>query len=218
MKQRSSNNWKTKSGTWDALKTEFIDFDSNYPFLNCKSVEFENIVNCNDNKKIVANSLISMFLDDYILERFWNRPLNYLERFANCTVMSPDFSLLVGMPEPLQMFQVYRNRLVGYIWQNRGLNVVPCISWSDSKSFEYCFNGVVENSIVAVSNVGCRNTEHKKFFDSGFDAMIEKLNPSKILFMCNKKFRSDYKQENIIFLDTFFDKKRKIWEAEADKV
>jgi len=159
-----------------------------------------------------------MFLDDYILERFWNRPLNYLERFKDCTVMSPDFSLLVGMPEPLQMFQVYRNRLVGYIWQSKGLNVVPCISWSDKQSFEYCFNGVEVGSVVAISNVGCRNLDNKKFFDSGFDAMIEKLKPSKILFMCNKKFRSEYKQENIIFIDSFFDKKRKIWEVEADKV
>ena len=60
--------------------------------------------------------------------------------------------------------------------------------------------------------------ENKKFFDKGFEEMNKRINPSKILFMCNKKFRSDYKQENIIFLDTFFDKKRKIWEVEADKV
>ena len=210
MKQRSSYNWKTKSGSWDALKTELISFNGDYPVLRCYSNEHKAVAICNDYKKINKDSIVSMFVDDYILERFWNNPVKYIEIFktANC-VMSPDYSLLIGMPKPMQMWNVYRNRLVGYVWQNAGINVIPTISWSDKDSFEYCFNGIEIGSIVAVSNTGCRNEEQKMYFDEGFKKMIDVKKPKKVLMQCGKKWETHYENENIIFLDSFWDNKRK---------
>ena len=123
--------------------------------------------------------------------------------------MSPDYSLLLGMPKPMQMWNVYRNRLVGYVWQSTGINVIPTISWSDKNSFEYCFNGVGIGSVVAVSNIGCRNEENKYYFDAGFEELKNRINPTKIIFQCNKKYKEYYKDERIIFVDSFWDNKRK---------
>lgn len=211
MKQRSSHNWKTKSGGWDSLNTTLINFSENYPVLSSilEVVDFQLIV-CNNYKAITDKSLVSMFVDDYILERYWNNPTKYISYFEKTKyIMSPDFSIYVDMPQPMQMWNIYRSRLVGYIWQSAGLNVIPTISWGGVNTFEFCFEGVKYGSVVAVSNIGCRNEEHKKFFDSGFIEMIKVINPKQILFLCNKKYRKDYIQENIIFLDSFWDLKRK---------
>lgn len=211
MKQRSSDNWKAKPGGWDCLNTELIDFEQDYPILSSifKHVHFQSVVNCNNYKSINENSLISFFVDDYILERFWNNPVKYIYVFRNAKyVMSPDFSLLIGMPKPMQMWNIYRNRLIGNVWQNAGIKVIPTITWSDKKSFEYCFEGVEKGSVVAVSNIGCRNEENKYYFDAGFNEMIKRIHPSTILFQCNKKHKEQYKDERIIFLSSMWDNKR----------
>ena len=109
----------------------------------------------------------------------------------------------------MQEWNVYRNRLVGYVWQCEGIKVIPTISWSDKSSFQFCFNGIEKNSVVAISNTGCRNDEQKKYFDEGFGEMIKRIEPRKIIFQCNKKYRSFYNDENIIFIESFWDNKRK---------
>ena len=211
MKQRSSHNWKTKSGGWDSLNTELIDFYLDYPVLSSMLQVYSfQLVICNNYNAITEQSLISTFVDDYILERYWNAPKKYIEYFKKAKyVMSPDYSLLLGMPKPMQMWNVYRNRLVGHVWQSAGINVIPTISWSDKNSFEYCFNGIGIGSIVAVSNIGCVNEEKKYYFDAGFEELKNRINPTKILFQCNKKYKEHYKDERIIFVDSFWDNKRK---------
>lgn len=207
MQTRSSHNWKTKAGTWDALNVEYIDFEADYPKICSRATQItlSKIVLCHDYKNLQPDCLVSTFVDDYILERFWNKPLLYIERFKQAAIVfSPDFSLLIGMPKPMQMWNVYRNRLVGYIWQKAGLNVVPTISWSDENSFEYCFESVKKGSAVAVSNCG----GEKECFDNGFEAMQRAIEPSRIYFQCTKKLQSCYSAQNIVFLQSYFDLKR----------
>lgn len=211
MNNRSSYKWKCKPGGWDVLNTELINFNEDYPQIgNVREVSSFVTTICNDYKKISQYSLISTFVDDYILERYWNNPLKYVAYYKTGKyVMSPDYSLLVGMPEPMQKWNLYRNRLVGHVWQEHGLNVIPTISWSDELSLNYYLNGINKNMVVAVSNCGVRNENHKKYFDAGFFKMVEKINPSQIIFQCNSKYKCEYSQSNIIFIDSFWDFKRK---------
>jgi hypothetical protein len=210
MKTRSSANWNTLGGTIDSLNINYIDFDGDYPEIgnNYEVKDFE-VAIANNYKTINEKSLVSMFIDDYLLERFWKSPLRYAEMFGIAKyVMSPDYSLLVGMPTAMQQWNVYRNRMVGYIWQSREIKVIPTISWSDYSSFEYCFKGIKEESVVAISNTGCRKEEQKKYFDDGLNELIRSVKPSKILFQCNKRFRDSYKSNKFIFLESYWDKKR----------
>lgn len=69
---------------------------------------------------------IHFFLDDCRFEWCWSDPMRYvpmLRRFA--CVFTPDFSVYVDMAMPQQLYNVYRGRTVGRIWQKAGLNVVP---------------------------------------------------------------------------------------------
>lgn len=219
MQTRTSKSWKCKPGGWDALHTELLDFYEDYPILNCKSLEFDFIINMNDNKNLHPGGLISTFLDDYHLERFWNNPTYYANKFAKsgCSIMSPDYSLLIGMPKPMQIWNTYRNRFIGHIFAKFGCNVVPTITWSDSSSFEFCFNGVAQGSIVAVSNIGALTEEHDAFFSSGYNAMLNAINPSRVIFMANKKFGPRYADKRVTFVNSFFNRRKIKWAEEPGK-
>jgi hypothetical protein len=210
---RSSKKWKCKAGTWDPINVELLvemELEGGSMCLNATQSEYNVEIICNHYKDIIPGCLVSTFVDDYILERFWNHPQNYIERFKPAAaVMSPDFSLLVGMPEAMIRWQIYKNRFVGAYWAHHGLNVIPTVGWADQESFSYCFDGIKPGSIVAVSNIGCRNQEARDFFDLGLAALKERIQPSKIIFKCAKALRKYYESENIVFLNSYWDEKRK---------
>ena len=78
-----------------------------------------------------------------------------------------------------QLESVAKNRWVGAYWQSKGLTVIPTIAWSTPRSYEFCFDGVEKNGIVAIGMIGCKN--NKLGFLRGYNAMLEKLNPESII-------------------------------------
>lgn len=83
----------------------------------------------------------------------------------------------------MQQWNVYRNRWCGRYWQELGFQVIPSVSWSTQESFDFCFEGVSQNSLIAVSAVGVKldePLEHDRFM-LGFREMVERLSPSTIL-------------------------------------
>lgn len=123
------------------------------------------------------------YLDDYQFERFWNYPIrytNYLSSFDG--VLSPDYSVYEDYPIIIQKMNVYRNRALGAYWQSLGINVIPSVSWNTQSSFEYCFEGIEEGSIVAISTVGVLRTKRlKELLLIGFGEMINRIKPKGVL-------------------------------------
>lgn len=103
---------------------------------------------------------IHFFLDDYQFERLWRSPQTYINMLSkfDC-VLTPDFSLYTDMPKAMMIWNTYRSRLLGNFWQQEGLTVVPTVSWADEDSFDFCFDGLPLNSILAISTVGIKQTE-----------------------------------------------------------
>jgi hypothetical protein len=220
MDTRSSDNWGKKPGGWDSLNLTLLNSEEDWPEINCTKANVEYIVNVNDRKKISKGCTVSTFIDDYHLERLWNQPVRYGNRFLHLEVghvMSPDFSLFIGMPKPMMIWNTYRSRMVGRLWADMGLNVIPTVTWADHNSFEFCFEGIAKGSVVAISDVGIRDNEERYYFDLGYHRMIEVIKPRQILFMTGKKSRPLYEHQDVVFLDSFFTKKRKQWEAEAKR-
>lgn len=218
---KSRKNWSSLPGGWDALHLEHLYFEGDYPEIYSDVIPIKSckLVAIHDNNAIKENCFVHSFVNDYLQERFWNCPGRYVEKFKKCAaVMSPDFSLLLNMPKPLQTYNVYRNRYVGFMWQIAGVKIIPTVTWSDKDSFEFCFNGIGYNSVVAVSNIGCKTEQQKKYFDAGYNEMIDRINPKKIIFMCVKKLIHEYENERVIFIDSHFDKKRKQWAEESEMV
>ena len=131
---------------------------------------------------------LHFFLDDYQFYRVWNELKcngEIIKEFAGA--LSPDFSLYLDYPISLQIYNTYRNRYCGAYWQSLGVKVIPTIGWSDESSFDFCFEGVEKGSVVAVGTVGVMNDENaKKLFLKGYNEMMKRLEPKKIIVYGSK--------------------------------
>ena len=142
---------------------------------------------------------VHFFIDDYRFEGIYRHPEKSLEKLSQYAfVLTPDFSTYAEMQPWRQIESVGRNRWVGAYWQSKGLNVVVTLSWSTVNSFEYSFDGVEKNAIVAISTVGCRKSKFN--FLRGYDAMLERVEPEAILClgepfpeMCGNLVKVEYR-------------------------
>ena len=207
MRTKTSDNWNFKSGTWDALKTSYIDFED-YPMIGSQITieqQTETIL-CIETKKITKNSLINMFVDDYRLERYWNRIDYYANIFkAAKYVMTPDFSALVGMPEDMIKWNIYRSRLIGHVYEKYKINVIPTITWTNSESYPYICKGIKPKSTIAVSNIGARTDKAIEIFNSGLQEVIKQIEPTQIVICSNKKYKQMYENEIFYHIKPFWD-------------
>ncbi len=166
------------------------DFSSNgkwgIPIIKKQELATDNIklvacsdTRCNDND-INKKCGVHFFVDDYRFSRIYDTPERTLSKYSQYAfLLSPDYSMYADMALWRQMESISKNRWVGAFWQSKGLTVIPTISWSTPRSFEFCFDGVEKNSIVAIGTVGCRRS--KLSFMRGYDEMLKRINPSSII-------------------------------------
>lgn len=156
------------------------------PVIIADEVNYSDFIGFNyaNTAKDRAEKAVHFFLDDYQFTRLWNRPRDYINLLSKFScVLSPDFSLYTDFPVAMQIYNHYRKHWLGAYWQAWGIRVIPTICWSDEKSFDWCFDGEPVGGTVAVSSVGTqRSEETKRAFLLGYDAMLERLSPSKIIF------------------------------------
>ena len=163
--------------------TDYWNIPKVKPCIEVGTTEFIPF-NCAKTDKHPENKGIHTFVDDYQINRVWNYPERYIELFKrfNC-VMSPDYSLYTNYPLALQLWNHYRKMWITAYMQEYGVNMIPVACWSTAESYSFCFDGMPENSIIAVSNVGCiKGDEQKYFFEQGYKVMETLLKPKQILF------------------------------------
>lgn len=130
-------------------------------------------------------SWVHFFIDDYQFERVWQTPTQYINLLKQAAgVITTDFSMYADMPKAVQIYNCYRNRALARLFQKSGIKIIPTVGWSDEESFEWCFDGIAKGSAVAVSSNGClQNSTSKQLFISGFNKMMEVLNPCQIILI-----------------------------------
>lgn len=126
---------------------------------------------------------VHFFIDDYQFERIWKRPDNYVDCLSKYEcVLTPDFSLYVDMSVAVQIWNVYRSRLIGAYFQSKGMKVIPTLQWADARSFDFTFDGLPVNSTVAVSAIGAnRSLYSKMLWRDGMDEAMNRLSPNRVL-------------------------------------
>ena len=130
---------------------------------------------------------VHFFIDDDKFERVWNAPDRYfqiLQYFDG--VVTPDFSSYLDMPMACQIWNRYRNRVMAYYYQSRGLNIIPTVGWSDTESYDWCFDGLPQHSTLAVSTNGCFSEHQKQFYINGMIEMEQRLMPNRIICIGRK--------------------------------
>lgn len=131
---------------------------------------------------------VHFFLDDYQFERVWQRPDFYIDKLAefDC-VLTPEFSLYIDMPLAMQVWNIYRARLIGQMMQNWGLTVIPTVTWAYENSFDFCFDGIPEHSTLAVGTLGVKRNEWQTaIWRKGMDELIKRKQPSRLLIYGGK--------------------------------
>lgn len=126
---------------------------------------------------------IHFYIDDYQFERIWNAPHDYVDTLSrfDC-VLTPDFSLYQEMPLPMQIWNVFRSKMIGQILQDYGLKVIPTLQWCKADSYDFAFDGIEKGGTVSVSTIGVKqNEESKKLWIDGMDEAIRQIQPSHIV-------------------------------------
>lgn len=126
---------------------------------------------------------VHFFLDDYQIERVWNRPEFYINKLKDFDcVLTPDFSLYSDMPKSMMIWNTYRSRLIGQLMQKAGIIVIPTVSWADEKTFDFCFDGLPQKGTLAISTIGVRRKQSDyELWQSGVDEMIERCKPRRLM-------------------------------------
>lgn len=126
---------------------------------------------------------IHFYVDDYQFERIWNDPHKYINilRDFDC-VLTPDFSLYMDMPMSMKIWNVFRSRLIGQMMQDEGLTVIPTVSWAESETFDFCFDGLPEGGVLSISTVGVKQDPYAfEIWKAGTTELIKRKKPSALL-------------------------------------
>jgi len=142
------------------------------------------LLSCSDTKKTENEYYksygVHFFVDDYRFEGIFKRPELSLDKYSQYAfLLTPDYSLYAEMPQWRQIENIGKSRWIGAYWQNNGCIVVPTLSWSGPRSYEYCFKSIEKGSIVAVGTIGCRQS--KRAFMLGYKEMLSQIDPSAII-------------------------------------
>lgn len=172
------------------------DFDSwksegefGIPTLRGSNYVPNRLIGFNEAKTSTINDTgVHFFIDDYQFERVWKTPKRYakmLSRF-NC-VLTPDFSLYTDMPKAMQIWNVFRARLIGQVFEDAGIEVIPTIMFSDSTSYGFCFDGLPEGGTFATSTVGVmRDEKSRELWLDGMKEAISRVHPKTLIMYGSK--------------------------------
>ena len=138
-------------------------------YTKTRSVDMEN-----------THKTIHFFTYDWNFEAAYSKPEATLEKLDQYyALLTPEFSTYTDMPLVLQAYTTFKNRWCGAFWQKQGMQVIPTITWGTPASFEFCFDGVEQGSVVAVSTY--TREDNKKGFMDGYNKMLEAIRPSAII-------------------------------------
>ncbi len=178
------NKWRSLPGSFDALNTSDVLYSDNEwgiplikkaPLLLTPKWLAPYRTRFRTQRKLnLSQGGYHFFIGSDQIKCVWERPqvaIKFLHKLP--VVLSPHFSLQGKRSE--QLFSVYKNRWCGAWWQRQGLSVIPSISWANEESYHFCFAGVQSGGVVAISGRNLRKNPN------GFDEMIERLSPVKIL-------------------------------------
>ncbi|HBZ53295.1 MAG TPA: hypothetical protein DEO82_05925 [Eubacterium sp.] len=127
---------------------------------------------------------VCFYEDDFLFERIWNNPTRYIEQLSRFEgVITPDFSLYYDMPFSMQIWNIFRSRVIGSFLQSKGIRVIPNIRFGDVRTFECCCDGISKHSIIAIGTLGCIKVKtYRNLFEKGIEYVANRLEPETIVF------------------------------------
>lgn len=144
----------------------------------------ENFITLSEITKTGSNRLgVSSFDYDYVIDRLWYSPDDYVGSLSNYVCFcEPDFSLRIGDPLAVQIANTWRSHVLAFDLQRRGVKMLPNMSWASPQSYEFCFDGHSKGGAVMVSTIGTMRDERSRmYFSMGFKEMLKRISPDVVL-------------------------------------
>ena len=153
------------------IKKQDIDLDK---------VNLWNYTKTKNNDDEHKDKTIHFFTYDWHFDNVYEKPEVALEKLDQYYALpTPEFSTYNDMPLARQIDSVFKSRWCGAYWQKQGFIVIPTIFWSSDDSFEFCFDGIEQGSVVAISTY--MRESYKEQFMAGYNKMLEIIKPSAII-------------------------------------
>lgn len=147
---------------------------------------------------------VDFFIDDSLFEGFWNHPeksFGNLNRFAG--IIATDYSMLPEMLPGQRIWNCTRNRAMAYYMQQQGFSVIPVASWCDESDFSWCFDGLPQNSSIAISTNGCMSSPYgRQMLLRGFRELQTQKRPTNLI-VCGRHFDGFDMYDNIYYYPSF---------------
>jgi hypothetical protein len=128
---------------------------------------------------------VGFYLADDRLETLWRSKERFATEFRLHGIVSavePDFSLWCDQPIEDQLHNIRRTRIVGRLFQEGGLLLVPNLNWGDERSFPSCFAGIPQH--VPVCMTECRtaggNDNDRRAFLRGLEQGVKEIMPQHV--------------------------------------
>lgn len=148
--------------------------------IDLNKIDLWNYTKAKRNDDENKHKTIHFFTYDWLFENVFETPQLVMEKLSQYyAILSPEFSLYWDMPKALQIYSTFKNRWCGTFFQKHGMKVIPTVCSSGSESYDFCFDGIEQGSVVAVSTY-CRE-EYKQEFMKSYNKMLEVIKPNGIV-------------------------------------
>ncbi len=148
--------------------------------IDLNKIDLWNYTKVKKDDKENKNKTIHFFTYDWQFENVYEKPETTLKNLDQYyALLTPEFSLYWDMPKVLQIYSTFKNRWCGAFWQKHGKLVIPTVCCCGEESYDFCFDGIEEGSIVAISTYGREN--YKQEFMKSYNKMLEIIKPSGIV-------------------------------------
>lgn len=166
----------------------------------------QNVISFHERKRISnpETCWVDFFVDDARYENFWNHPevsFSSLKRFAG--VITTDYSMLPEMLPGQKIWNCTRNRVMAYYLQQQGINIIPTASWCTEDDFEWCFDGLPENSSIAITTNGCMSSPYgRRMLLTGVEELQRQKSPSHLI-VCGRPLAELDGFHNMVYYPSF---------------
>ena len=139
-----------------------------------------------DKRKKVSNPSVTMlhfYMDDCKFMRVLKQPELFIDELKLFhSVVFPDASQYMNMPQYRRMCNNGINKEIGQFWQKAGVRVVVNATWSDPLSYSYCFDGLPQGCIIAINSMGIKGNPYSiHLWQRGYAEALKRLKPSHII-------------------------------------
>ncbi len=147
-----------------------------------------NLSNTYTNDKNASKKLVHCFKENNELDRFYNNPYMFLSKvgayYASSTL---DFGMHPGMKRAQIIEATFKNRWSGVWLQSNGHDkVAVTVGWVKPDTYDICFAGIEDGTLLIISTLGVCNDEAKDDFIKGYKELRRRFPSSQIICLGNK--------------------------------